>query len=104
MPLQKDYQTPATGAIASYHVAQVVTLDNAGNHTSVMVSSFLNSDMKAAGKAAMYSQQIAVDGLPPDGQNAFAFAEAQLAAAAPAGDGPQTYTNRYAFTGAEIVE
>ncbi|WP_153135187.1 hypothetical protein [Paraburkholderia agricolaris] len=104
MPLQKDYLTPATGATASYHVAQLVTLDKVGQNTSAMVSSFLSADMKAAGKVPLYSQQIVVDGLPPDGQDAFAYAEAQLAAAAPADDRTPTYTNRYVFAGAEIVE
>lgn len=104
MPLQKDYQTPATGATASYHVAQLVTLDGVGKNTSITVASYLSADMKAAGKSPLYSQQIVVDGLPPDGQNAFVFAEAQLAAAAPSDGSPPTYTNRNVFAGAAIVE
>lgn len=104
MPLQKEYQTPATGATASYHVAQLVTLDGVGKNTSVTVASYLNADMKSAGKSPLYSQQIVVDGLPPDAQNAFAYAEAQLAAAAPDDSTPPAYTNRYVFAGAQIVE
>ena len=103
MPLQKDYVTPATGATASYHVAKQVTLDKEGNNTSVSVTSYLNAEMQAAGKMPLYTQQIVVDGLPPDGQSAFAYAEQQLAAAAPDGDGTPTYANRFAFAGAQIV-
>jgi hypothetical protein len=103
MPLQKDYVTPATGATASYHVAKQVTLDKDGNNTSISVASYLSAEMQAAGKAPLYVQQIVVDGLPPDGQSAFAYADQQLAAAAPTDGGTPTYANRFAFAGAEIV-
>ncbi|MDE1011390.1 MAG: hypothetical protein OSB38_37585 [Paraburkholderia fungorum] len=103
MPLQKDYVTPATGATACYHVAKQVTLDKDGNNASISVASYLNAEMQAAGKAPLYTQQIVVDGLPPDGQNAFAYAEQQLAAAPPADNSMPTYANRFAFAGAEIV-
>jgi hypothetical protein len=81
-----------------------VTLDDISKSATVTVASFLNADMKAAGKAPMYSQQIILAGLPPDGQNAFAYAEAQLADAEPPGDGQPIFSNRYVFAGAEIVE
>ncbi|MDR3386804.1 MAG: hypothetical protein P4L92_07105 [Rudaea sp.] len=103
MPLQKDYVTPATGATASYHVAQQVTLDGAGQNTSVSVASYLNADMRAAGKAPLYTQQIIVDGLPPDGQSAFTYAEEQLAVANTTDGAMPTYANRFVFAGAEIV-
>lgn len=103
MPLQKDYVTPATGATASYHVAKQVTLDKDGNNTSISVASYLNAEMQAAGKAPLYTQQIVVDGLPPDGQNGFAYADQQLAAAVPTDDGVQIYANRFIFAGTEIV-
>ncbi|MDR8398861.1 hypothetical protein NE850_21260 [Paraburkholderia sp. USG1] len=103
MPLQKDYVTPATGATASYHVAKQVTLDKDGNNTSVSVASYLNAEMQAAGKMPLYTQQIVVDGLPPEGQSAFSYAEQQLAAAPPDGSAAPTYANRFAFSGAQIV-
>lgn len=103
MPLKKDYVTPATGATASYHVAKLVTLDKDGKNTSISVSSYLNSEMQAAGKAPLFTQQIVVDGLPPGGQDAFEYADQQLAAATPADSSTPTYANRFAFAGAEIV-
>jgi hypothetical protein len=103
MPLQKDYVTPASGATASYHVAKQVTLDKDGNNTSISVASYLSAEMQAAGKVPLYTQQIVVDGLPPDGQSAFAYADQQLAAAAPADGSMPSYANRFAFAGAQIV-
>ncbi|CAE6879825.1 hypothetical protein [Paraburkholderia domus] len=103
MPLQKDYITPATGATANYHVAKQVTLDKDGNCTSISLASYLSAEMQASGKVPLYTQQIVVDGLPPDGQGAFAYAEAQLVVAQPTDGSTPTYTNRYAFAGAEIV-
>ncbi|WP_144149323.1 hypothetical protein [Paraburkholderia sp. BCC1884] len=102
MPLQKDYVTPSTGATASYHRASLVTLDDDGKSTSIQIASYLNADMRAAGKAPLYTQQIVVDGLPANGQDAFAYAEQQLSAAAPENAAP-TYANRFVFAGAEIV-
>ncbi|TDY23937.1 hypothetical protein B0G81_4339 [Paraburkholderia sp. BL6665CI2N2] len=103
MPLKKDYQTPASGGMASYHVAKQVTLDKDGNNTSISLASYVSAEMQAAGKTPLYTQQIVVDGLPADGENAFAYAEAQLAAPAPTDGSIPTYTNRYLFTAAEIV-
>jgi hypothetical protein len=102
MPLQKDYVTPATGATASYHVTKLVTLDLDGNNTSISVASYLNADMRAAGKAPLYTQQIVVDGLPEDGLNPFTYADQQLAVTRP-DDAAPTYANRFVFAGAEIV-
>jgi hypothetical protein len=103
MPIQKDYETPSTGAVASYHVAGMVTLDAFSKVSTVMVYSYFSSDARASGKASMYTQQIQVTGLPADGEGAFTYAEQQLIAAAAADD--QTYGNpaRSAFVGGEIV-
>jgi len=104
MPLKKDYVTPATGATANYHVAQIVTLDAIGKNTSVSVASFLNDATYAAGKAPLYTQLIVVTGLPVDGKDAFAFSEQQLAAEQPESDPTPMFANRYTFADAEIVE
>lgn len=102
MPLEKDYTTPSTGAVASYHVVQQVSLDNVSKTTNATVSSYLSKDAVDAGKFAMYTQQIMLTGLPADGQNAFDYAEAQLVAAQPADTGTPS-VNRYVFAGAMIV-
>jgi hypothetical protein len=102
MSLQKDYEVPSTGATASYHVVQQVTLDKVMTQTIAAVASYLSADAKAAGKLALYSQQVALKGLPAAGQDAFEFAESELVAQAPDGP-PSGAVNRYAFAGAQIV-
>ncbi|MBB6319235.1 hypothetical protein [Paraburkholderia tropica] len=104
MPIKKDYETPATGAIASYHVAAMVTLDAISNVTSVSLQSFLSADARAAGKSPMYQQQLMITALPTPGTDAFAFAEAQLVAAPPSDDAAALNPARYAFAGAEIID
>lgn len=105
MPLQQDYITPSTGAVASYHVVQQVSLDYMSNLVGATVASFLSKDAKDGGKFAMYTQQIQLQGLPEAGADALAYAEAQLSAAAPTdGAAVAGFPNRYAFAGATIVE
>jgi len=102
MPLQKDYVAPSTGATASYHVVQQVSLDYVSTMTNATVSSYLSKDAVDTGKFAMYTQQIMLAGLPPDGQNALDYAEAQLVAAPPE-DASAPSVNRYVFAGGAIV-
>jgi hypothetical protein len=102
MPLQKNYETPATGATSSYHVVQQVGLDRVSTLTTATVASYLSGDAKAAGKMPMYTQQIQIDGFPANGQDAFDFAEAQLVVMAP-DDAPVRAANRYVFSGAQMV-
>jgi hypothetical protein len=109
MPIQMDYETPATGAHAMYHVVQKVDLDRVSNMTTAVVSSYLSVDAKSAGKHPIYTQQIQVSGLPAKGQDAFDFSEAELVAPAPASQPPQPAApfigvNRYLFAGAAIVD
>jgi hypothetical protein len=102
MPLQKDYVTPSTGATASYHVVQQVSLDYVSTQANATVASYLSNDAMTAGKFPMYTQQITLTGLPGDGLDARDYAEAQLVLAQPA-DAPAPNTNRYVFAGASIV-
>ncbi|MCP3721718.1 hypothetical protein M3I53_01020 [Paraburkholderia sp. CNPSo 3272] len=103
MPIKKDYETPSTGAIASYHVAQMVTLDKISKGTSVALYSYLSADACAAGKAPMYQQQIMITALPDSGADAFAFAEQEIVAVPPTDEAASLNLSRYAFAGAEIV-
>jgi len=103
MPFTFDYKTPSTGAHANYHVVQQVTLDAVGAQTSATVASYFSKDDKTAGKFPMYTQQIVIAGLPPDGQNAFTFAEAQLVAQHATDPAAQpAFPNRYVFAGAQL--
>jgi len=102
MPLQKDYETPSTGANASYHVVQQVSIDYVSTMTNATVASYLSKDALSAGKFPMYTQQIMLAGLPPDGEIARDYAEAQLVVAQP-DDSSVPVANRYVFAGASIV-
>jgi len=102
--MQKDYVTPSTGATASYHVVQMVTLDAISKNTSAAVYSYLSADAMAAGKAPMYTQQISLGDLPAAGADAFTYADKQLAAALPDDVPSNAPAGRYAFAGAEIVD
>lgn len=102
MPLQKDYETPSTGANASYHVVQQVSLDYVSTMTNATVASYLSEDALGAGRFPMYTQQISLAGLPADGQAARDYAEAQLVVAQP-DDESVPVVNRYVFAGATIV-
>lgn len=101
MPFQKDYETPATGAVATYHAVQQVSLDYVSNCTTALVVSYLSQATKDSGKQPLYSQQVQLTGLPPAGTDALAFAESQLIATPPADT--VSVGNRYAFAGALLV-
>lgn len=103
MAIQKDYETPSTGAVASYHVAGMVTLDAFQKSTMVMVYSYLSADARTSGKAPMYTQQIQVAGLPGDGEGAFAYAEQKLITAPDSDDPTSVNLTRGTFVGGEIV-
>ncbi|MFP4889307.1 hypothetical protein [Paraburkholderia sp. EG304] len=103
MPLQKDFETPSTGATAGYHVVQQVSLDYVSSQIDATVASYLSKDARDAGKFPLYTQQITVAGLPAAGADARDYAQQQLVAAAPQ-DGSGPYANRFVFAGAEIVD
>ncbi|MFD1556045.1 hypothetical protein ACFSHT_10470 [Paraburkholderia silviterrae] len=104
MPLQLNFTTPSTGAVASYHVVQQVGLDYVSSLTNATVASYLDSSAKGAGKFPMYTQQIQIDGLPDAGADARSFAESSLIVAALADGSASVGTNRYVFAGAELVD
>jgi len=103
MPFTLNYITPSTGAPASFHIAQNVSLDSVAQQTSVTVASYYSQADQASGKFAMFQQQIAIAGLPPTGQDAFEFSEAQLIAPEPTDGTASTATNRYVFAGGALV-
>lgn len=103
MPLSSNYTTPNTGAVAAYHVVTNVNVDLENSNSTAYVSSYLNSDARAAGKFCMYQQQIQVDGLPPAGQTITDFMETALITTVPTPLPLNSPANRYAFAGATIV-
>ena len=96
--ITKDYVTPSTGATATVHVVNQVSLDYTGNTTTyVTVASYVSADAHAAGKLPVFTQQIQLEGLPASGQDARDYAEARLVEPVPA-TGPYA-VNRYVFSG-----
>ncbi|WP_438396501.1 hypothetical protein [Caballeronia sp. DA-9] len=104
MPIAANYETPSTGASATYHVVQQITLDFVSSITNSTVASFLSKEAKDAGKFPMYTQQIPVEGLPAAGQDPLTYAEGRIVEPMPDGTVVAPYANRYAFAGGEIVE
>lgn len=102
MPIQLDYTVPSTGASASYHVANVVTLSKDGEYGLVTVASYVSKDAKDAGKQAMYQQQIQVMELPTG--DPWAFYEAALVEAKPTDGSAEPFPVRYTFAGGAIVD
>lgn len=103
MPFQKEYESPSTGAIATYHVVQQVGLDKVAGMTTVTVASYVSAETKDAGKFALYTQQIQLAEMPGEGQDAFAFAESSLVEAEPVDAAPALSANRYVFAGAQLI-
>jgi len=104
MPLSLEYETPSTGVVATYHVAAQAVIDWRASNCTVTVESYLSKDVKDAGKWAVYTQMIVLDGLPVAGQDARDYAEAQLIVAIPDSVPVPPLNNRYTFTGAVVVD
>jgi hypothetical protein len=104
MPIADNYTTPNTGAVATYHVVQQLTLDYVSTLTNCTVASYLSKDAKDGGKFPMYSQQIQVQGLPAAAQDPLTFAEGELIAPVPDDVNASQFTSRYAFSGGTITE
>lgn len=104
MPLRKDYAVASTGANATYHVIQQVTLDYQSEKTVATVASFVSKELRDSGKFALYTQPIMFDGMPAEGQTPRDFTEAELIADVPPDGAVSPYPNRYVFAGAQIVD
>ncbi|WP_321866770.1 hypothetical protein [Paraburkholderia tropica] len=102
MPIQFSYTTPASGAVAEYHIVDRLSLIRSSKQTIAEVMSYVSANTFAAGKTAVYTQQITIDGLPDDGADAFAFSESSLIAASPTD--AVAGTNRYVFAGGALVD
>ncbi|MBK5120877.1 hypothetical protein IQ288_13390 [Burkholderia sp. R-69980] len=104
MSLSKDYEVPSTGASASYHVINQVTADYEAHNTIAVIASYVSKSARESGKYPLYTQTIMFEGEPPDGQNLRAYAQEQLAGDAPTDGDVSPFPNRYAFSGASIVD
>lgn len=102
MPIQLDYTVPSTGASATYHVANVVTLSKDGDYGLVTVASYVSKEAKDAGKQAMYQQQIQVNSLPVG--DPWTFYEAAIVEAKPTDGSADPFPIRYTFAGGAIVD
>jgi len=104
MAIQFVYTTPATGAPAQYHVVQSIQLDYASSRTLVTVASYVDSTTYTASKLPVYTQSIAIDGLPDTTQDPLVTVQQELVAAAPTDGTASTSPNRYLFAGGTLVD
>ena len=102
MPIQFDYTTPATGAVASYHRVTLVTLDYDADTIHVAVSSYVSKDAYTAGKFSVYQQTIQIAGTVDAAVKS--TVESNLVAAAPTDGTASNLPNRYLFAGATLVD
>ncbi|KVC46416.1 hypothetical protein WS58_10880 [Burkholderia pseudomultivorans] len=108
MTLKKTITVEQTGAPASIHRIDSVTISYAANSTSVQMSSYYDEAAKKSNRAPLANSMLSVEGVPKSGKDPKAFVEAALVAAVPEGEEAdemlrQYGTNRYAFAGAEII-
>jgi hypothetical protein len=109
MALKKQILIAANGAPATVHRVDNVTLNKLPTASIAVVSCFYSMDALTQGLNPLAQVSIQLDGLPAKGQDAFDFAEAALAAAAPAGVTVDTSihqygADRYTFAGAEVID
>jgi len=101
MPIQIEYTTPGSGAVASYHVVSSIQLDLANTRTVAQVVSYVSSDTYAAGKQPVFQQPIDFPVLPATGDDVLTFVEGKIIA--PAADTLSTTPARQYFAGGTIV-
>lgn len=104
MAIQLQYVTPASGALASYHVVQTVQIDYVGSNTITQVASYVDANAYKAGKVPVYIQSISLGGIPDTTQDPLVTVQSMLTQAAPT-DGPAASApNRYTFAGGTLVD
>jgi hypothetical protein len=109
MALRKEVVVALNGAPATVHRVDNVTLNKLTNATFAVVSCFYSADALKQGLNPLAQVSIQLEGMPANGQDAFDFAEAALAAAAPDDVTVNPFVtqfgaDRYAFAGADVLD
>ncbi|WP_205169169.1 hypothetical protein [Burkholderia sp. LMG 13014] len=109
MTLKKTLTVEQTGAPATIHHIDNVTVNYSGNTTTVSVSSYYDASALAAKRMPMGTASFNLDGIPPVDIELHAYVESELVKAAPAGETVdetlrQYSTHRYALQGAQVVK
>ncbi|POR46752.1 hypothetical protein B0G62_12268 [Paraburkholderia eburnea] len=109
MALKKEILIAAVGAPATIHRVDSVTINKLGNTTVANISSFYSTSALSQGLQPLAQISMPLEGLPAKGQDAWEFAEAALAAAAPDGETVEAVigqqgVDRYIFASAEILD
>ncbi|MDR5801214.1 hypothetical protein [Caballeronia sp. LZ001] len=102
MSLIIDYVTPGTGATASFHVVQQVTIDYRNGRSAAQLESFVNQQTFTDGKQPVFSQSIEFSELPTAGVDPREYAEQKIVAAAD--DKTSPTAARANFIGAQIAD
>lgn len=101
MAINLSYTTPASGALASYHVISSIQIDYVAQQTNVQVASYVDSTAYQANKIAVYAQGIAIAGVPDPTQDPLVTTQEALTASAPV---TPPASNRYTFAGGSLVD
>jgi len=110
MSLLKSVLIKSIGVPADFHTVTNVTLNKSSENASINIASYYTQEVYAAGAQALAQSTIQVNGAPEANQDVWAFADAALAKAAPAGTDPAAILeqfaaiNPYVFAGATIVK
>jgi hypothetical protein len=109
MAIKKELTLEATGAVASFHIITHLSLDMLSGTSSATLTSYVSQETFEAGKQPVQGMlPVFVRGVPADDENAVAFLQKALVAAAPetvdAADSALPYaSNRYVLAGGSIV-
>ena len=109
MSLSKVVTIKSSGVPASFHTVESVTINKSSKNASVIVQSYYSQDAYNAGATSLAQTTIMLNAELAAGQNVWAFADAHLSAAAPAGADTGAVleqfaaVNPYVFAGATIV-
>lgn len=109
MAIKKDITLDATGASASYHVLQQVSIDALAKTTTASVFSYVSADTYASGKQPVQSAFVVfAQGNPGEDEGAIKWMEGKLIEAQPDTPDPMVaalpyMANRYVFAGGSVV-
>lgn len=84
--ISKEIEADATGAIATFHRIEYYSVDLRSKTMTLVVNGYVSQAAFAAGKQALVSINVSLQGLPPEGDDALVFAYHSAVAPAPVAD------------------
>lgn len=84
--ISKEIEADATGAIATFHRIEYYSVDLRSKTMTLVVNGYVSQAAFTAGKQALVSINVSLQGLPPEGDDALVFAYHSAVAPAPVAD------------------